>query len=40
VLLSVAEAVVQFSSQIHGGVQVTTRQTIGPTQAMSWLHWP
>ena len=32
VALSVAEVVVQLSSQIHGGVQVTTRHTIGPTQ--------
>ena len=35
VLLSVAEAVVHESSNTHGGVQVTTRHTIGPTQAIS-----
>jgi hypothetical protein len=40
VLLSVAEAVVHEPSQIQGGVQVTTRHTIGPTQASSWWHWP
>jgi hypothetical protein len=35
VALSVAEVVVQLSSQIHGGVQVTTLHTIGPTQVVA-----
>jgi hypothetical protein len=35
VLLSVAEAVVHVASNDQGGLQVTTRQTIGPTQAIS-----
>jgi hypothetical protein len=40
VLLSVADVVVQLESQTHGGVQVTTRQAIGPTHATFWLHCP
>jgi hypothetical protein len=40
VLLSVAEVVVHAGSHTQGGVQVTTRHTIGPIQAICWLHWP
>ncbi len=40
VLLSTATAVVQDGSTCQGGTHATTRQTIRPTQAMFWLHWP
>jgi hypothetical protein len=37
---SSALVVVQVGSTSHGGTQATTRQTIRPMQAMSWLHCP
>jgi hypothetical protein len=39
VRLSVAGAV-EHSSNLHGGVQDTTRQWTPPTCRTSWLHWP
>ncbi len=39
VRLSVAGAV-EHSSNLHGGVQDTTRQCTPPTCRTSWLHWP
>jgi hypothetical protein len=40
VLLSVATAVVHEASKVQGGRHDTTRQMIGPTHAVAWLHWP
>ena len=40
VLLSTATAVVQEGSTVQGGTQATTRQTMRPMQATSWLHCP
>ncbi len=38
--LSTATAVVQVGSTVQGGTQATTRQTMRPMQATSWLHCP
>jgi hypothetical protein len=40
VLLSVALVVEQLESHTQGGVQVITRQMIGPRQVTSLPHWP
>jgi hypothetical protein len=40
VALSVRELVPQDGSNCHGGVQVTTRHTIGPTHRTFWWHCP
>ena len=37
---STALADVHPMSSCHGGVQVVSRQAIGPTSAISWWHWP
>jgi hypothetical protein len=40
VLLSTATTVVHEGSTCQGGTQATTRQTMRPMHATSWLHWP
>ena len=37
---SSALVVVQVGSTSQGGTHETTRQTMRPIQATSWLHWP
>ncbi len=37
---SVAGVVVQLDSISHGGMQVTSRHTMGPRHGTAWLHWP
>ena len=40
VTLSTRTVPVQVPSISQGAMQVTSRQTIGPRQAIPWLHWP
>jgi hypothetical protein len=40
VALSTATAVVHVGSTCHGGTHATTRHTMRPMHATSWLHWP